>query len=67
MELSPLHFVVVNLHSELPIRIENFKIPLKAHCRRCDWLVVMLKSITKPWPLRNYQTFVVLDYTLFRE
>ena len=23
---------------------------LKAHCRGCDWLVVMLKSKTKLWP-----------------
>ena len=40
---------------------------LKAHCRGCDWLVVMLKSKTKLWPLSNYQAFMLLDHALFRE
>ena len=30
-----------------------------------SWLVVMLKSITKLWPLSNYQAFVPLNHTLF--
>ena len=33
---------------------------LKAHCRGCDWLVVILKSKTKLWPSSNYQTLYAL-------
>ena len=33
----------------------------------CDWLVVMLKSITKLWPRSNYQAFLFLIRSLFRE
>ena len=40
---------------------------LRVNCRGCDWLFVMLKSITKIWPLSNYQAFMLLDHTLFRE
>ena len=40
---------------------------LKAHCRGSDWLVVMLRSKTKLWSLSNYQAFMLLDHTLFRE
>ena len=40
---------------------------LKAHCHGCDWLVVMLKSKTKLWPLSNYQAFMLLDHALFQE
>ena len=36
---------------------------LKAHCRGCDWLVVMLKSKTKLWSLNNYQ--MLLDHPFF--
>ena len=33
----------------------------------CDWIVVMLKSETKFWPLSDYEAFMLLDHPLFRE
>ena len=47
--------------------IAKEKIYIKAHCRDCDWQVAMLKSKTKLWPVSNYQAFMLLDHTLFRE
>ena len=47
-----------------PTRIND---RLKAHCRGCYWLVVMLKSKTKLSPSINYQAFSLLDHALFRE
>ena len=41
------------------------RVTLKAHCRGCGWLMMMLKSKTKLWPLSNYQAFMFLDHKLF--
>ena len=48
-------------------RALNFHFQLKAHCRGCYWLVVMLKSKTKLWPVSNYNAFMLSYHTLFRE
>ena len=45
----------------------KIKFGLKAHCRGCDWLMMMLKSRTKLWPLSNYQDFLLSNHTLFPE
>ena len=69
--LQKLIGFVVTAVSVVSYQIMGIKIQsafaLKAHCLGCDWLVVILKSKTKLWPLSNYQAFMLLDHTLFRE
>ena len=60
-------FVTYRKMDFIEINSNSHWVYLKAHCRGYDWLVVMLKSKTKLWPSSNYQAFMLLDHTLFRE